>query len=1251
MSTSPNSPSDNAPVPPVLVSFLAPGRGLGQTGTLANVAWILAGAGRQVLVVDWAGEPPYAGDYLRPFLADHRTLEDVLGPRLTEAHEAVSAQLGQAPEPVIRRYTSSAATGWIDVLCSTRGEPLFHRSDAAAAGELRRLLATTDYDYVLFDQPVDREARTAIVGALSDVAVVCFSARQGTIADAAQLGAQVRAASPAGVDVVPVATMFDERHMVRPERALGAIRAAFASLLAGQRTRVPPRGVVDIPYQPYDAFDPLLTVLIEEPTEEFGAITAYTTLTALVTMDEVTELTPLSPTAKARYRRACGLDPAEEPAEILLAYASRERPWADWVRSELAAAGAHIHALSDPTPWPAAGSAYIAVIEPDRPLSAGVADAVAGVEREILATGRPVEIVRLRTTGSDQSPPPPGHAVLAGTTEQQARVRLLGAFGLVDAGTRGAARFPATEPATVDLPPANQQFVGRDRELENLRDLLSPMDSSVTVDLVGPMGIGKSELALEYAHRFAFDYDLVWWLAAHERQSVLDGIKRLGDQIGTPMSPAGDTLDILGTGRAGRWLIVYDNVDDPATVESLLPTGRQGHVIITSVTDGSRPATIHLAEFRHDESTSLLAGSITTLSATDAQEVADRLHHQPLALNLAAAWLAETAGTRLVGNTTTTATAAETARTFIDKVNMESAAADVTSPRAIEMCVLAVTVSTLRASDLGRVVVLLAELCSFLAPQGVSITMLRAKAFWHRLIEAGDADTAPLAGDTSELDRMLWLGARFGLFQIDWRLFPVLRMHRAVQAALQETMGHERYAQRQRQVLAALAAYAPSDVDNDVSSGLRRYDELRKHVAHSGALESTDDAVRLWLVNQIRYTYLAGGPSRMRATLADTEYLAARWAAECGDTDSLLLRMLAQKANIHRELGDNQTALEIDTAVVAAQGDGGPQQPHLQTLITARGRGGDLRGMGMFAEALSEDKATWEGFRQVLGEDHPHTRIAANNLALSTFLSGDPQGALRWEQDNFARRRRLFGPEDLYTWFSQCSIGTYLRELGRYREAVDALRTARDHVQALGSEISLLWLRIQWNLAITDRLTGRPTMARDRNEVTVKSYRDRLTSGHPWTIACAISLAADHRAAGNPDVAVQLVTECVHHYRHDVGLDEHHPFLALCEVAIGRHLLAGGEVTKAADFGGTGRHRLRDRLGANHPWALAAEVNLAAILAAQGNLTEAVALVNEAYHRLRESVGVSHPYTRTAEENLHRDTADWGGIDIDIPQT
>ena len=145
-------------------------------------------------------------------------------------------------------------------------------------------------------------------------------------------------------------------------------------------------------------------------------------------------------------------------------------------------------------------------------------------------------------------------------------------------------RLPGTMPRIWNIPARNPGFTGRDGLLVAVRERLVAGDRAVVQALHGMGGVGKTQLAAEYAHRFAGSYDLAWWINAEQGGLIGDQVAALGLALGCVQAEAGTevvrTLVLAELRERGRWLLVFDNAEDLADVTGWLPGGG-GHVLIT----------------------------------------------------------------------------------------------------------------------------------------------------------------------------------------------------------------------------------------------------------------------------------------------------------------------------------------------------------------------------------------------------------------------------------------------------------------------------------------------------------------------------------------------------------------------------------------------------------------------------------------------------------------------------------------------
>ncbi|MGW1545002.1 hypothetical protein ACWCPM_33140 [Streptomyces sp. NPDC002309] len=125
------------------------------------------------------------------------------------------------------------------------------------------------------------------------------------------------------------------------------------------------------------------------------------------------------------------------------------------------------------------------------------------------------------------------------------------------------AREVSAPPGAANLPEsASGVFVGRDQELKRLRGLLArggeaavTQAASGTWAIHGLGGIGKSSLALHYAHEYRQEYTLVWWITAESTEQIVTSLAALAVRLCPQWAAA------VGVEERAAWAVVWWGLD------------------------------------------------------------------------------------------------------------------------------------------------------------------------------------------------------------------------------------------------------------------------------------------------------------------------------------------------------------------------------------------------------------------------------------------------------------------------------------------------------------------------------------------------------------------------------------------------------------------------------------------------------------------------------------------------------------------
>ncbi|HEX6471377.1 MAG TPA: FxSxx-COOH system tetratricopeptide repeat protein [Streptosporangiaceae bacterium] len=1251
-----------------IITFYSYKGGTGRTMAVANIAWILAMNGKKVLAVDWDLESPGLHKFFRPFLdADTVTSTDGLIEMITSYSYAMLSAAGPAEhEALLSKYAiveahavsldfSFPVGGTLDLLTAGRLNRDYsslismdweHFYRELGGGQFLDALAADmreQYDYVLLDSRTGLSDVADICTIhLPDVLVDCFTLSEQSIEGAAAVAKQIDERFEArGIRILPVPMRIEYGENAKVEAGRAAVRKAFEGFPRGLDAKAAAKYWLDveIPYRPFFAFEETLAAFGEPAGSPNSILAAFERLTSVITRGEVTASVELDDKIRTAMLDRFTRKTSTIPAELLVVYLSDDRCWADWLEQVLERARCHVltHCVdaSDPDRLQRKIDDVTRAVVILSPAFLQSPQAVGSIEDLTAAhsTGLHQQMITIRISEArlPTSYLLPHPLDLGAMDESQAFEQLLNALDqpLSDLGNLPPSpwrevRFPGgrkPDPAIWNVGPRNATFTGRGAALEQLRDQLLRRGQSVVVPqaLYGLGGVGKTQVALEYAHRFRTDYDVVWWISAEFKERVNSSLAELAGKLGISIGEsvadaAAAARDALRRGTPyPRWLLIFDNADDPAELTDELP--ENGHVLITSRNQAwsQVAAPLEIDVFKEEESIAHLKRKVRQIGDQEALEVSKALGFLPLAVEQAGAWLERTG---------------IAARDYLALLEQQTAQALELAPEGFPVVVAKIwSLSFSRLQKNSPAAIRMLQLCAFFAPEPISTKMIYSDEM-ARLLSVYDAtlrEKQMVAKVVQELNRYALAKVSYG--------DNTMQVHRLVQAVVSAQMTAEARDEACHDVHRILCGAKPAqegtDMPTDDPANWPVFEQILPHLDPSRAAECTEDETRQLLTDLVRYLSRRGEFTR---ALALGEKLSAHWLEKYGPDDQQLLYMRFQMNNALRSLGKFEDAYASDYAVYTKQRELphiGPDHSH--TLLTAGGLGADLLGLGRFREALELYQETYEKQKNNFGEEHPLTLSAANNVAVAFRLLGRYYDALDLNGDTLNRRRAVLGDRHPLTIFSSENLGFDLRNCGRYKESVEELQRAHASFAEVLKPEANETLRTARSLAVSLRKLGQHREAKVLMEETARGYQKHFPSS-PDRVSTELALASCYASLGDDQTAQNIARDIHDTQLGDLGDD--HPFTLVTATNLVAFRRGTGELNEAIDLGRRALESLNAKLGPDHPYTLACSVNVANALADQGQVREAADLECQALDRFRDILTSDHPETLACQANL-----------------
>ena len=614
---------------------------------------------------------------------------------------------------------------------------------------------------------------------------------------------------------------------------------------------------------------------------------------------------------------------------------------------------------------------------------------------------------------------------------------------------------------------------------------------------------GKTQLAAAFAESLwqSGGVDLLVWIEATSRASVLSGYAAATaavtgrDQASSCESVAAQFLSWLGeTSRS--WLVVLDDLSDPATLDGLWPAGPAGRVLVTSAEEAAVPSgmrIVPLGPFSLREAISYLSGRL----AADPDkrhgviELAQDLDLEPVALTQASAVIANTP-----------LSCREYRAQFMhgrDQLAESSSARP--SAAAVTW-----TFSLGRADQLapGRSAQLLLALTALLDGHGIPETILTAPAADDFLAGDGNlpanGETAPAALAALEQAGLLTV--------VPVTAPPTVRISPVLQAALRAEIPEGMRDQAARSAAdALLQAWPEGEQPGWPASGLQSCVATLRRI--------TGD--QLW-DGGCHPVLMRAGDSLDRARL--TEPAADHWR-DLATTSGRLLggehpdTLLVGQRLAGAYLAAGRAADAIPWFQWALDRLTDKLGPDHHDVIEARRRlGHALVAALQVPAAITVLERAAAQFEQVCGPGHADTLGARDELAAAYMAAGQYSDAITLYRRTLADRERAQGARHPQTMTTRHGLADAYLASGRAKEAVAAYRrVVADRERVLGPD-NLDTLTARNNLGAAYQKTGKPAAAELACEQAWAGFERVLGPRHPDTLRSRAALAQVYRQLG-----------------------------------------------------------------------------------------------------------------------------------------
>jgi tetratricopeptide (TPR) repeat protein len=675
------------------------------------------------------------------------------------------------------------------------------------------------------------------------------------------------------------------------------------------------------------------------------------------------------------------------------------------------------------------------------------------------------------------------------------------------------------------VPPITDAFTARADSVPGVEEMLVP---GAVVTLVpgeeadgNPGGwarsCGKTQLASYLAGVIweARGVDFLAWVNASSRASVLSGYAEAAACLG--LDDGGDAEPVAArfagwlAGTARRWLLVLDDLRDPADLDGLWPGGPAGRVLVTAadaalVPDGQQAVAVPVFSMR--EAIGHLFGRLSTDQdqRSGAYDLADHLGGEPAALAQASAVMADSgAGCR------------DYQHRFTEKQARLRAAGSGEPPAAAATWLLSAEYAEEQLLPGGSTWPLLL-LTALLDGHGIPAAVLTAPAACKYLAGTG----AGFPPGPQQAWRAALALERAGLVSVGPAGEPAVWVSAPLQAAARATASPELLGLAVRAAADALLEAWPKDQPRTRQAAAMR-------ACAASLLRCAGDD--LWGGGSCHRALVTAGQSMAAARLAGPavtwwQDVAARCERLLGPDHHDTLFAAGQLADALLAAGQAAGSVRCSRWVIDHRESVlGPLHPAAIAARVSLGRA--LAASGDRSEALTVLHEASGRSQRAHGTRDPDAVAGLDEYAAAFLAAGDPATAVRFGKQALAGHERLHGPDGPATLGAALRLAGACLADGKARAAVGQYkRVLAAREQALGPDHPDT-LAVRASLAAGYDTAGQIGEALREHQQACAGYERALGPDHPATLARRADLASAYHAVGQLGDAVTLLTDSI----------------------------------------------------------------------------------------------------------------------------